>query len=527
MLNKNDDFQREAHYAANKIENTRKRGLTIDDNSETAGGRDVLEVGQSKRAKLNDNIEETLPSHERDGQGRKSPIKKRLVLPCEGVRMDRGLETGSDDKDTSKDGHDIMDSIPIALNKRSSRSQADIEQLCANGVSELFLLNKVISKPPVMLMNVSYVLAQKIENQVSNGQAYRHARDTSLLQIDMALRKNEILGDWVLERLRNMAKLKGDRKPTPEENKVVQGMRQEIEQLDKEKATFEAERSRLVRGIELAREAWEQAALPVEDIFQDVFAQCGLIDELTSVKDQRDSRGALEGQLENTRAYIRLDEKRARRELREAQRWHEQHRDAFRRGLAAYVAGAVDRPDASKHLLEEEFSRDHIRTCYELAGLVKRAEETHEAKMAAAAEAHVSIVGPDDDMSLNMPYDLKEYATIKIKSLDHDAIEAWKEGIDANAKPNLKPAGYVLHMAEKWNRALDGDDDISSSADESVWNDGIEDCRRPSTVRESIVQPVSRKSEKAEQWLSVSERAVGDRRRRIEIRMQEIRPVEP
>ncbi|CAI9637230.1 unnamed protein product [Alternaria burnsii] len=419
-----------------------------------------------------------------------------------------------------------MDSFPIALNRTSSGSQADIEQLCANGISELFLLNKASSKPPVMLMNVSYVLAQKIENQVSNGQAYRHARDTSLLQIDRALRKNEILGDWVLERLRNMTKLKGDRKPTPEENKVVQGMRQEIEQLDKEKATFEAERSRLVRNIELAREAWEQAALPVEDIFQDVFAQCGLIDELSSVKDQRDSRGAFEGQLENTRAYIRLEEKRARRELREAQRRHEQHRDAFRRGLAAYVAGAVDRPDASKHLLEEEFSRDHVRTCYELAGLVKRAEETHEAKIAAAAEANVSIVGPDDDMSLNMPYDLKEYATVKIKSLDHDAIEAWKKGIDADAKPNLKPAGYVLHMAEKWKRALEADDDVSSSADDSVWNDGIEDCQDPLTVHESIVQPVSRKSEKAEQWLSVSERAVGDRRRQIETRMQEIRPVE-
>jgi hypothetical protein len=177
--------------------------------------------------------------------------------------------------------------------------------------------------------------------------------------------------------------------------------------------------------------------------------------------------------------------------------------------------------------LEEEFSRDHVRTCYELAGLVKRAEATHEAQLAAAAEAHVSIVGSDDNMSLNMPYDLKEYATVKIKSLDHDAVEAWKKGIDANAKPNLKPAGYVLHMAEKWQRALDADDDVSSSTDESVWNDGIEDCRVPSTVYESIAQPVSQKSEKAEQWLSVSERAVGDRRRRIETRMQEIRPVEP
>jgi hypothetical protein len=101
-----------------------------------------------------------------------------------------------------------------------------------------------------------------------------------------------------------------------------------------------------------------------------------------------------------------------------------------------------------------------------------------------------------------------------------------KKGIDANAKPNLKPAGYVLHMAEKWKRALDADDDVSSSADESVWNDGIGDCPDPSTVHESIVQSVSRRSEKAEQWLSVSERAEGDRRRRIESRMQEIRPVE-
>lgn len=164
---------------------------------------------------------------------------------------------------------------------------------------------------------------------------------------------------------------------------------------------------------ELARQAWEDATLSVENILHDVFVQCGLIDELLSGKDQRDSRGALEGQLENIRAYIKLEEKKARRELREAQRRHEQHRDTFRRGLAAYVAGVVDRPDASKHLLEEEFSRAHVRDCYELARLVKRSETTHEAQLAAAAEAHVSIVGSDDNMSLNMAYDLKEYAKLR------------------------------------------------------------------------------------------------------------------
>ncbi|KAL1801565.1 hypothetical protein ACET3X_001907 [Alternaria dauci] len=316
--------------------------------------------------------------------------------------------------------------------------------------------------------------------------------------------------------MRDMLKLKGDRKPTPEENKVVKRMRQEVYTLDKAKETFEAEKARLMRDIELTREAWECAVSSVEDTFQYVFVQCGLLDEPAPGKGQRDMEGAHEGSMENNRAYIKLEEKKARRKLREAQKQHEQHRDTFRRGLAAYVAGVVDRPNASKHLLEEEFSRDHVRTCYELAGLVKRAEAAHEAQLAAAAEAYVSIVGSDDDMSPNMPYDLKEYAEVKIANLDHEAVEAWNKGVDDNAQPNLKPAGYVLHMAEKWKRALEADGDVSSSEDESMWDAGIEACRDASTVHNSMAQPVTRKSKKADQYLSVSERAEGDRLRRIE-----------
>jgi hypothetical protein len=526
MTNMNGYSQRDAQHAASKIESNRKRELTVDD-AETVSGREAGEERQNKRAKFDNDIQQELPAIEHDNKESKSSTDKKLLCPSEGVEMDKGPETTSDPKDTSKDGHASLSSPLIRIEDKYTGSQASVEQLYANGTSEMFLLKKVGSKPPIMMMKVSYVLAQMIEKQVSAGRAYRRAKDAPLREMDEALRQNKIFGEHLLERMRGMVKLKGDRKPTPEENKVVQRMQQEANQLDKAKRTFKEEKARLEQVAELARQAWEDATLSVENILQDVFVQCGLIDELLSGKDHRDSRGALEGELENIRAYIKLEEKKARRELREAQRRHEQHRDTFRRGLAAYVAGVVDRPDASKHLLEEEFSRDHVRTCYGLAGLVKRAEATHEAQLAAAAEAHVSIVGSDDNMSLNMPYDLKEYATVKIKSLDHDAVEAWKKGIDANAKPNLKPAGYVLHMAEKWKRALDADDDVSSSAGESVWNDGIEDYRRPSTVRESIVQPVSRKSEKAEQWLSVSERAVGDRRRLIETRMQEIRPVEP
>ncbi|CAN9365630.1 unnamed protein product [Alternaria alternata] len=503
--------QRDAQHAANKIESNRKRELTVDD-AETVSGRDAGEERQNKRAKFDDDIQQELTAIEHDNIESKSSTDKRLLCPSEGVEVDKVPETTSIPKDTSKDGDASLSSPLLRLEEKDTGSQACIEQLYADETSEMFLLKKVGSKPPIMMMKVSYVLAQIVEKQVSAGRAYRRAKDAPLREMDEALRKNKIFGEYLLERMRGMVKLKGDRKPTPEENKVVQRMQQEANQLDKAKRTFKAEKARLEQVAELARQAWEDATLSTSSCL-----------ERTIVI----AEAPLKENSENIRAYIKLEEKKARRELREAQRRHEQHRDTFRRGLAAYVAGVVDRPDASKHLLEEEFSRAHVRDCYELARLVKRAEAIHEAQLAAAAEAHVSMVGSDDNMSLNMPYDLKEYATVKIKSLDHDAVEAWKKGIDANAKPNLKPAGYVLHMAEKWKRALDADDDVSSSAGESVWNDGIEDYRRPSTVRESIVQPVSQKSEKAEQWLSVSERAVGDRRQLIETRMQEIRPVEP
>lgn len=92
--------------------------------------------------------------------------------------------------------------------------------------------------------------------------------------------------------------------------------------------------------------------MPAEEIFQHVFVQCRLIDEPSPGKNQLAKKATHEGPLENSRTCIKFGEKRARQELQEAQRQHEQHRDTFRGRLAAYITGVVHRPDSSKRLLE-------------------------------------------------------------------------------------------------------------------------------------------------------------------------------
>ncbi|KAH8636225.1 hypothetical protein IG631_08060 [Alternaria alternata] len=223
MTNINGYSQRDAQHAANEIENNRKRELTVDD-VEIVSGRDVGEERQNKRAKFDDDIQQELTAIEHDNKESESSTDKNLLCQSEGVDMDKVPETPSDPKDTSKDGDASLSRPLLRLEEKDTGSQACVEQLYANGTSEMFLLKRVGSKPPIMMMKVSYVLAQMIEKQVSAGQAYRRAKDAPLREMDEALRTNKIFGECLLERMRGMVKLKGDRKPTPEENKVVQRM---------------------------------------------------------------------------------------------------------------------------------------------------------------------------------------------------------------------------------------------------------------------------------------------------------------
>ncbi|KAG9187331.1 hypothetical protein G6011_05202 [Alternaria panax] len=123
--------------------------------------------------------------------------------------------------------------------------------------------------------------------------------------MDRALRNTKPIEQFLME---GMMKLKGDRKPTPEGNQVVQRMRQEFRDLDKAKKAFEAEKN---------------VALPVENIVQDVFVQCELTDELLPGKGQLVSKAVDEGPMENNRTYINLEEKKARPKLHVAQKEHD------------------------------------------------------------------------------------------------------------------------------------------------------------------------------------------------------------
>ncbi|KAI4949547.1 hypothetical protein J4E91_005286 [Alternaria rosae] len=95
-------------------------------------------------------------------------------------------------------------------------------------------------------------------------------------------------------------------------------------------------------------------------------------------------------------------------------------------------------------------------------------------------------------MEPNFPYDLEEYAAVKKKCLDRDAVQERIEALEASSKPNLQPLGYLLHMAQKWKRAAEADDDVSSSGEESVSIAGVEPRREMTQMQDSVLKPASK-----------------------------------
>ena len=524
---------------ANNTTRRRKRELTTDDNYLNLDeARDGMEVRQHKRAKFNKDTGKKPPStvHE-SGKKLHSFDRDFLVLEND-LERNKDMKTTGDEGNMVEDHHETSDIHAQYLGRKDSESPVTIEQLCAGGVSEMFLLKRTGSGPSVMLMKVAHDLAQKFQEQIVVGERYRRAKDISLPGLDQLLRMNKARAESLVLRVQTMVKIKGDRKPTPEEERIVQWIREETRNLEFVRKETETKRSTLLRDIQSDRRAWENAAKSVEESLQKVFVQSGLNDEavvadnaITAPQDdkvkhnepsleegQPDAKPAGIGPLDSSRVRIKLEETKTRIELRKAQREHDDHRNTFRRGLlVALAAAAQDRPDAPKRLIEEEFSRNYVRAGTELAGLVTRAQAAREAVLVAAAEADVSIIGSDDDMEPNFPYDLEELAAVKEKCLDRYAVQEWIEAIEASSKPNLRPSGYVLHMAEKWKRAAEEEDDVSSSGEDFMLNAGVEPRREAPPTQDSVLKLASKsKSWHAEPYWSFSDCAEGKKRRRID-----------
>jgi hypothetical protein len=447
--------------------------------------------------------------------------------------------------------------------KEAGNSEVDIEQLRADGPPGMYILKgadteTVDARSPVMLMKVPRTMTRKIQDQILTGQAYRRERNVSISKLERELRMNRLVLKSVEQRFQEMAKLRGDRAQTPQESALAKRLHQEKQETLQEIKRIEQKRTTLSRDVELVRRTWEDNAISVEDVLKDVFVRCGLFDDakatsMVPIAPQVDNRNVadksrapevvegvcpklrpdetqstkkavIDEPLSVGKAIVILREAKARKEKHEAQRLHDEHRGTFRRGLAAArVAAASNRPDAPKRLVEEEFSRDYVRTGCELAGAVTHAEAAHEAMLAAAAEAQVSIIGSDDDMDPNIPYDLEEYKAVKMKNLDRDAVEDWNEAVEVRVKPDLPPLGYLLHMADKWEKALEADDEISNAGEESISDAGVEHHGETPAVHDSVLKPVSiGKSRNAQPFLCLSDYAKGKKRRRIDNWMREI-----
>ncbi|KAI4677143.1 uncharacterized protein J4E88_006950 [Alternaria novae-zelandiae] len=541
MANIKDHFEEVAQYEADQTGKTRKR---------------ALECGGDNNS---DNTERCPAKQGSKGVTQNMRTKKRRTTgePPPDIYQSRRKFSSSLEKETHDNSTrgSPLEGPEIAIRE----SMTDIEQLCTNEAAEMFILKRakteqVDSSPPVMLMKVPYKLATMIQNQISTGLKYRREKHISIPKLDQELRMTRLSQKSVEHRLQGLPKLSGGRTPTPHESPTAERLHREAHEINQKMERIEQKKKTLSRDIELARKAWEGVVMVVEKNLQDIFVRCGLFEDDKAVSvppvaqrvegmkvaskppivsrfdEKKDSKplpgeneattkAANEGELSVGQAIAIVREAEARREKHEAQRQHDEHRNTFRRGLLAAraAAAAADRPDAPDRLIEEEFSRDYVRAGSKLAEAVTRAEAAHEAQLVAAAEAAVSIIGSDDDREPNFPYDLEEYAAVKKQCLDRDAVQEWINAIDASSKPNLRPLGYLLHMAEKWKRAAEGDDDVSSSGEDIMPNAGVEPCRETSPTQDSVLRLASKsKSWHTELYWSFSDCAEGKKRRRID-----------
>jgi hypothetical protein len=540
-----DRSKQRPHHKTESTVNTRKRERTNDDNTlNLAESRNGREAGQYKRARIRDDVKGEWPMKMHDSRGSKLSVEKSPTVYQKKLAIDECMETADNQGNRTGYEENNPDVHGQDQEQKAGEITVNIEQLCASETTELFLLKKTSPGPSIMLMKVTNELANKMKNQVMTSRSYRRTKTVSIPELDRAIEVNKHKAECLLKRMQAEAKLKGDRKPTPQETYTVQHILEEARDLETKKKQMEAGRQRLIRDTEFDRRTWENAALSVENMFENVFVQCGLIDgirvaddifiapqgdkskspEPSLVKGQPDAYPGDAGSLDNNQVRIKMEVTKARRELRIAQRNHDEHRDTFRRGLVgARIAALADRPDAPKRLIEEDFSRDYVRTGFKLAGEVTRAEVARDAVLAAAAEAGVSIIRSDDSMDPNIPYDLEEYAAVKMKNLDRDAVEDWNEAVEARFKPNLRPLGYLLHMADKWKKALEADDEISNAGEESISDAGVEHHEKTPAIQDSVLKPVLKgKSRNAQPLLCLSDYANGKKRRRIDDWMREI-----
>ncbi|KAI4698883.1 hypothetical protein J4E81_005495 [Alternaria sp. BMP 2799] len=557
MANIEDHFEEVPQYEADQTGNTRKRALEFGednnrDNSERCTAKQGSKgVTQNMRTKKRRTTGEPPPDMYQSRRKLSSSLEK-------GIKDVGSVNIPMANNDTETHDNSTRGSPLEGPESAIMESMVDIEQLCANEDAEMFILKRakteqVDNSPPVMLMKVPYKLATMIQNQISTGLKYRREKDISIPKLDQELRMSRLSQKSVEHRLQGLPKLSGGRTPTPRESPAAERLHREAHEINRKMEKIEQKKKTLSRDIGLARKEWEGVAVVVEKNLQDIFVRCGLFEDDKAVSvppvaqgvegmrmaskppivsrfDEKKDSKLLPGENEATtiaanveelsvgQAIAIVREAKARREKHEVQRQHDEHRNTFRRGLlAARVAAAADRPDAPDRLIEEEFSRDYVRAGSKLAEAVTRAEAAHEAQLVAAAEAGVSIIGSDDDREPNFPYDLEEYAAVKKQCLDRDAVQEWINVIDASSKPNLRPLGYLLHMAEKWKRAAEEDDDASSSGEDFMPNTGVEPRREASPTQGSVMKLASKsKSWHTEPYWSFSDCAEGKKRRRID-----------
>jgi hypothetical protein len=215
-------------------------------------------------------------------------------------------------------------------------------------------------------------------------------------------------------------------------------------------------------------------------------------------------------------------------------------RSLYKEAFAAYRA---DRADRSKEDLEPEFCRHWLLEGQKVTQKIRRAEEDITAALAEAVAASVTIPDWEDDGEPAMAYDNEVMAEYAIAQLDRGRLERWLEMVDEKEAPGLScwtgPFGSTPdtedtlvendgHIDNTNNSHL-GAQDADEGGGQEVENeesDGI----LPSTQTSADVDGTEPRFEfssefhgvedidiaKRNVYMSVSERAYGRRRRKID-----------
>jgi hypothetical protein len=207
---------------------------------------------------------------------------------------------------------------------------------------------------------------------------------------------------------------------------------------------------------------------------------------------------------------------RARRALEVAHSGLDAYRTSYDDEFAKYRASHRAGPNVD---LRDVFGQQWFERGRDVTRKIAEAEKNLEHAMHEAAAARISVRDPLDDGTPPGFYDDDDLIDMLVTTVDWTGVEAWIRGVEVGADPDVQPAGTEEEELE--SMALEGKSSFAQLTKGFRVGNVCRGLRR--TLWGGVVKTLrfqkqrkDMREEKRRAYMSISERAYGGKRARIE-----------